>query len=129
LTTIRRREGEPSWIDAYRSTDNGKKWTLEHEKLVDTAIGNPPSLIKLADGRLCLTYGFRGEPWSIRAVLSSDNGHTWTPPITLRDDGCNRDIGYVRSLQRPDGKVVSMYYFCDDEHGPERYIAATIWQP
>jgi hypothetical protein len=129
FVAIRRREGDPSWIDGYRSLDNGKKWVLEHEHLVDTAIGNPPSLIKLADGRLCLTYGYRGEPWSIRAVLSSDNGKSWTPPITLRDDGCSQDIGYVRSLQRPDGKVVTMYYFCDAEHGPERYIAATIWNP
>jgi hypothetical protein len=60
--------------------------------------------------------------------LSSDDGQTWTDPVVLRDDGGGRDIGYVRSVQRPDGKVVTVYYF-QDKLKPERYIAATIWKP
>ena len=88
--------------------------------------GNPPSLIKLADGRLCLVYGYRAKPFGIRAQISNDNGRTWCSPIHLRDDGAGRDLGNVRSVQRPDGKVVSVYYFCDKRF-PERYIAATIW--
>ena len=88
--------------------------------------GNPPSLIKLKDGRLCLTYGYRAAPYSIRAQLSSDNGKTWNEPTLLRDDGSGTDIGYVRSVQRPDGKIVTVYYF-QDHKAPERFIGATIW--
>ena len=33
---------------------------------------------------------------------------------------------YTPDVQRPDGKVVSVYYFCD-KRSPERYIAVTIW--
>ena len=44
-------------------------------------------------------------------------------------DGNDRDIGYCRSIQRPDGKVVTTYYINVKETGPERYIAATIWDP
>ena len=32
-------------------------------------------------------------------------------------------------VQRSDGKVVVLYYFNDLKTGPERYIAATIWDP
>jgi hypothetical protein len=94
-----------------------------------TGVGNPPSLIKLDDGRLCLTYGYRAEPYSIRAKLSADNGRTWSDEYILRDDGCSRDIGYPRTVQRPDGAIITVYYFCEAATGPERYIAATIWRP
>lgn len=35
----------------------------------------------------------------------------------------------MRSAQRADGKMVTVYYFDDEETGPERYIGATIWDP
>jgi len=126
---VRRREGPRRWIAAYRSHDNGRTWTQTDDPVSDLGEGNPPSLIQLRDGRLCLTYGYRAEPYSIRARLSSDGGRTWGDELALRDDGLSTDVGYVRSLQRPDGKVVSLYYFCDAATGPERYIAATIWDP
>lgn len=129
IVTLRRREGPERWMDQYRSLDDCRTWTYERRAVEDLAIGNPPSLVKLEDGRLCLTYGYRGEPYSIRAKLSDDKGHTWSDEIMLRDDGLSRDVGYVRSVQRPDGKVVAVYYFCDVHRGPERYIAATIWTP
>ncbi len=69
------------------------------------------------------------QPLRIAAKLSRDNGQTWSDEIVLRDDGADRDIGYVRSLQRPDGKVICTYYIDEPATGPERYIAATIWDP
>ena len=38
------------------------------------------------------------------------------------------DLGYPRTVQRPDGKIVTVYYF-NDHKDTERYIAATIWDP
>lgn len=128
ITTIRRREDTKRWIDAYSSSDTGKTWTILNPPVDDLGEGNPPSLIKLKDGRLCLTYGYRAEPYGIYAKISDDNGKTWNKQITLRDDGSGRDLGYVRSVQRPDGKVVTTYYF-QDKLKPERYIAASIWDP
>jgi len=126
LTAVRRREGSKRWIETYISEGNGKNWHFLNKPMPELGEGNPPSLIKLADGRLCLVYGYRAKPFGIRAQISNDNGKTWCSPIHLRDDGAGRDLGYVRSVQRPDGKVVSVYYFCDKRF-PERYIAATIW--
>lgn len=129
LVATRRREGPRRWIDAYLSRDNGANWEAVGEPVPDAGVGNPPAMIRLEDGRICLVYGYRAKPYSIRMVLSSDGGRSWSEEAILRGGGSSRDIGYVRAVQRPDGKVVAVYYFSDDTLGPERYIAATIWDP
>jgi hypothetical protein len=128
VTTIRRRDPPKSWIDAYVSHDDGQTWLFLSTPEPDTGEGNPPSLVRLPDGRLCLIYGVRARPFGIRARLSGDCGKTWGNAIVLRDDGGGHDIGYVRSVVRPDGKVVAVYYYCDPSR-PTRYLAATMWDP
>lgn len=129
LVAVRRREGAMHWLSAYLSQDNGQTWEHLNDPVADVGRGNPAALIKLADGRLCLTYGVRSRPFRICARLSRDRGRTWSGEIVLRDDGASFDLGYTRSAQRPDGKIVTVYYFTDAQTGPERYIAATIWGP
>ena len=129
LVTVRRREGPKRYISAYLSSDNGVSWEHLNDPVPDAGEGNPPAMIRLADDRICLVWGYRAEPFSILARLSSDGGRTWGEPIVLRDDGGSRDIGYPRIVQRPDGKVVAVYYFTEKGADPERYIAATIWAP
>lgn len=46
----------------------------------------------------------------------------------LRKDGAAWDLGYPRTVERPDGRLVTIYYYNDDQDG-ERYIGATIWDP
>ena len=125
LTAIR----HTSWIELYRSDDAGLSWKFVSKPVAYTGEhhGNPPCLIKLKDGRLALTYAFRSEPYSIRARLSSDKGRTWSGEISLRTDGGNWDLGYTRTVQRRDAKLVTVYYFNDDKN-KERYIGATIWE-
>src|SRR5207248_3329161 len=108
--------------------DLGQSWKLDQTPAMDLGEGNPASLIRLADERLCLTYGFRAEPFGIRARLSLDGGRTWENEITIRGNGGGPDLGYPRSVQRADGKVVTVYYFHDQPFS-DRYIAATIWEP
>lgn len=129
LVAVRRREGPKHWLAAYLSQDNGRSWRSLNDPVADLGSGNPPALIRLRDGRLCLTYGVRSEPFRICAKTSRDGGRTWGEEIVLRDDGATQDLGYTRSVQRPDGKIVTVYYFNDAKTGPERYIAATIWAP
>jgi hypothetical protein len=128
VTTVRRRDPPRSWIDAYASHDDGRSWSLRSTPEPETGEGNPPSLVTLPDGRLCLTYGVRARPFGIRARLSTDQGATWSEAVVLRDDGGSTDVGYVRSVVRPDGKVVVIYYYTDRQ-SPTRHIAATIWNP
>ena len=49
-------------------------------------------------------------------------------PLTLRTGGGDEDIGYTRQVVRPDGKIVTIYYWQENEKA-ERDIAATIWTP
>jgi hypothetical protein len=128
LTTIRRKEGPDHFIDAWVTGDNGKNWTFLNRPVENTggSVGNPPSMIRLKDGRLVLTYGYRSAPYGIRAKISTDRGQTWGPEIILRDDAGTWDLGYPRTVQRADGKIVTTYYF-NDQKDSERYIAATIW--
>jgi hypothetical protein len=92
----------------------------------DTGGGNPPHMVRLRDGRLAMTYGYRSKPFGIRARLSGDDGQTWSDEIMLRADGGGGDLGYPRTVERPDGKLVTVYYFNDDAQR-ERYIGGTIW--
>ncbi len=128
VTTIRMRDFPRRWIDAYASRDDGRSWSLLATAAQDTGDGNPPSLVRLADGRLCLTYGVRAEPSEIHARISPDLGKTWGNAIVLRGNGGSRDIGYPRSVVRPDGRVVTVNCF-HERSNPVRGIHATIWQP
>ncbi len=132
LTTIRMHAGtgEPRrrWIDAWASDDDGKTWTFLDRPVPDTGEGNPPHLILLSDGRGCLTYGYRAKPFGIMARLTDDGGKTWGPELIIRDDGAGRDIGYPRTVQRRDGKIVTLYYFFD-AGDVDRKIIASIWSP
>jgi len=128
FTSVRVHHGTKRWIDTYRSLDDGASWQYAERGAEDTGVGNPPSMILLNDGRICLTYGFRASPYGIRARISSDHGRTWGEEIILRDDGSGRDLGYPLSVQRPDGKVITVYYY-QDQIDPYRHIAATIWKP
>lgn len=128
LSAIRCKEGARDWIDLYESKDDGATWNVLSRPVPFTGghSGNPPSMIRLKDGRLCLTYGYRGEPYGIRARLSKDGGATWGEDIVLRDDAQAWDLGYTRTVQRPDGKIVTVYYFAPTKD-LERDIRATIW--
>jgi hypothetical protein len=90
--------------------------------------GNPPSLVRLDDGRLVCVYGFRSPPWSLCARVSADEGRTWGSELILRAGGRNFDLRYPRSVLRSDGQIVTVYWFNTDER-PESHIRTVIWHP
>lgn len=136
ITTIRTRtEYGLDLITSYHSEDNGLSWEKLRDPVADTGKGgSPPALIKLQDGRLALGYIYRSEHGSrVNVRFSSDNGRRWSDEIMLRGgDGANRDTGYPRIMQRPDGKIVMIYYWNNAKKkgaAPYRYIAYTIFDP
>ena len=97
------------WIDLYASDDDAATWAFLTRPVPDTGFGgNPPTLTRLQDGRICMTYGYRAQPFGIRARLSADEGLTWDQEVILRDDGGSHDLGYPRTIQRPDGTLVTV---------------------
>ncbi len=136
LTVIRTRTSNgQDLLTSYRSIDNGNTWEKLKDPVADTGKGgSPPTLIKLKDGRLALGYIYRSQYGSrVNMRLSSDNGMSWSDEIILRyGDGATRDVGYPRMVQRPDGKLVIIYYWnnaCQAGAKPYRYIASTIFDP
>ena len=92
--------------------------------------GNPPALIRMGDGPLCAVYGNRTAR-QMQARYSGDDGATWSAPQVLRDDFQSAngfpDLGYPRLFQRPDGRLVTAYFWCTAER-PQTHIAATIFR-
>ena len=137
LTITRRKIRDPTtrkysnWLETSVSEDNGQSWKYIG-KVADTdrgeENGNPPALVRLRDGRLVVAYGYRSTPLGMRAKTSADGGVSWGPEIHLRDDAGRWDLGYPRMVQRPDGKLVTVYYY-NTKQDPEPYIVATIWEP
>jgi len=115
------------WMEPFISPDDGESWYLLEEPYINNA-GNPAAMMRLEDGRIAMTYGWRTAPYGIRGRISDDHGQTWSSEFILRQDGASWDIGYPRIVQREDGNCVTIYYYHHPDQ-PERYIAATIWDP
>ena len=89
------------------STDGGRTWTTPHEIGV---WGLPSHLMKLADGRLLMSYGHRRKPFGNQVRLSDDAGRTWSEPIGLSVDGAGGDLGYPSTVQLDNGQLVTAWY-------------------
>jgi sialidase-1 len=109
------------------SDDNGKNWAPVWKT---DMIGHPVDLIQLKDGRLMASYGLRevhAKPGGIRVCFSSDNGKTWDIKTEklLRNDFINVDVGYPESLELPDGRIFTAYYF--NLFG-KYFLGGTFWK-
>lgn len=89
------------------SSDGGKTWSEPHAIGV---WGLPSHLLKLRDGRLLMSYGYRRRPFGIQARLSDDEGTTWGDPMILTDDGIRSDLGYPSTVECDDGTLVTVWY-------------------
>ena len=89
------------------STDGGRTWTTPHEIGV---WGLPSHLLKLADGRLLMSYGHRRRPFGNQVRISDDAGATWSEPMGLSGDGAGGDLGYPSTVQLDNGHLVTAWY-------------------
>lgn len=89
------------------STDGGKTWSEPHSIGV---WGLPSHLLKLRDGRLLMTYGYRRKPFGNLARVSADHGKTWSEPLTISADGPNGDLGYPSTIEAADGTLLTIWY-------------------
>jgi hypothetical protein len=133
VAALRRKSQHCNWIDCYASLDNGLTWSLLSRvgKTEDgnEFNGNPPALVRMADGRLCCAYGHRSRR-QILAKYSVDEGQTWTSAQVIRKGFHSAngwpDLGYVRLFQRQDSRLVAVYFWCTEDR-PQTHIAATVF--
>ncbi len=108
-----------------RSTDGGKSFL----PWVDAGWkGHPHYALRLPDQRVLLVYGYRHDPWGIRArVLNAEcTNVSEAEEIILRADGAHGDLGYPWATMTADGRILVVYYFHDASGN--RHIAGTFLQ-
>ncbi len=149
------------------SINRGKTWTYPTTVMTKTrsnVIGGPPHLLRLKDGRMLCSYGFREVPgfeeypehgaMGVRAIISEDDGVTWSGPIILRRDAGyssslspqvkwkwirrfppkikawvrnpGEDVGYPVSIQLKDESILTVYYITNEDQ--ITYIGSTKWR-
>jgi sialidase-1 len=89
------------------STDGGETWSTPHSIGV---WGLPSHLLRLRDGRLLMSYGYRRAPFGNQARLSDDRGRTWSAPVTISSDGASGDLGYPSTVQLADSSLLTVWY-------------------
>lgn len=112
---VHAREGKTAPGELYAiyttySDDKGKTWSTPKE--IPGVDGLPPHLMVHSSGAVicsyvCRTSGHRSE----RAVVSYDNGETWTEDYVLDHRVCGYpDMGYPCSVELKDGAILTVYY-------------------
>ena len=108
------------------STDRGRTWSAFREVVMPADVG-PPSLTspirRLKSGRLLLSVESNKEyldtsPWFQRVVYlySSDEGATWTAPVTTTQDPTGRIRNWDQRVNvAPDGRLATYTWTYDSE--------------
>lgn len=88
--------------------------------------GHPLQALRLPDNRVFLVYGYRHEPYGIRArILNGEcTDFNTAPEIIIRRDGGSSDIGYPWAVMLDESRILVTYYFNVDND--TRHIAGTI---
>ena len=83
--------------------------------------------MRVDDGRILCTYGYRRKPFGVRCCISNDDGRSWDSnrEIILRDDCPTWDCGYPFTIQLDIGSLFTVYYIVDQDG--TRHIAGTHW--
>ena len=108
------------------SKDGGKTWS-EPEKLLDDFGGAPSHIIEHSSGALISVYGYRSEPFSIKAMFSYDGGKSWDKDnIIATKDSFGWDLGYPTTVELKDGSLLTVFYG-NYEKGAPAEIMQTKW--
>jgi sialidase-1 len=89
------------------SADGGRTWSTPHAIGV---WGLPSHLLRLRDGRLLMTYGYRRAPFGNQARVSADHGKTWSEAIVISADGAGGDLGYPSTVELASGELITVWY-------------------
>lgn len=104
------------------SLDNGKSWTKPYP-ILDRTGGAPAHLFMHSSGLLVSVYGYRNDPPAIKAIVSSDEGETWSEPQIVCDKMAPTwDMGYPSSVELSDGSVLTAFYAHSTLDGPANIL-------
>jgi len=123
LVAFMRTDGLNDHTAVARSIDHGKTFQQWHDAGFQ---GHPHYALRLPDKRVLLVYGYRHQPFGVRArVLEPECEQIESAPeIVLRDDGGNSDLGYPWATMISKHRALVVYYF--NKANGTRYIAGTF---
>ena len=106
----------------FASKDGGKTFTWQKMGFQ----GHPLNMLKLPDNRVLLTYGYRHQPYGIRArILNAEcTDFATSKEFIIRDDGGTRDLGYSWPVMLNNNRVLVVYYF--NKQNGVRHIAGSV---
>lgn len=115
-------EGQPAHIA--RSTDGGKTFTCQSMGFH----GVPLTATRLPDNRVLLVYGYRHEPYGIRARVLNPECTDWAEAeeTVIRDDSVSPDCGYPWAVVLDDHRALIVYYLAGSDPVQTRYIGGTV---
>jgi len=110
-------------LELYRSEDDAQSWQPAGN--LTGPAEHPGHFLRLADGRLLLTYGNRNEPRGVDVRFSNDEGLTWSDPQRVAD--FQGDGGYPSSVQLSSGEIVSAFYARRTDQHPRYHMGVVVW--
>jgi hypothetical protein len=96
------------------STDGGRTWSAPHP----ICYGFPSHLLRLRDGRLLMSYGYRRPPYGNRVRISTDHGKTWGDERVISADGKDGDLGYPSTIELADGTLLTVWRAAGESPAP-----------
>ncbi len=133
MIRVQNMQGSPKLEDAgvtqfslaqTESLDGGQTWSTAEPLNFH---GSPPHLLAHSSGALVCVYGYRLEGYGQRAMISYDEGKSWTYDYVLRDDGPDHDLGYPSSVELADGSILTMYYQKPESVSDQCALLWTRW--
>ena len=93
------------------SEDNGKTFGPVRE-IPSIFASSPFHALRLKSGRVFVSYGYRKEPFGIRAKICGPELEDLNaaPEIIIRNDAPNGDLGYPHAIQLKDNTILLSYY-------------------
>jgi BNR repeat-like domain len=115
-------------MDILFSEDDGATWGEPRSVTAKNEING--HLIRLADGRILLSYGNRVKTppqYGVLAKFTSDEGQTWSEAIRIAHTKSS-DCGYPSTVQRADGRLVTAWYSKSSENHERYHMGVAIWE-
>ena len=98
------------------SNDDGKTFG-EVTEVENCWCSSPVQALQLNSGNVLISYGYRKEPFGIRARICNSEltNISEAEEIILRDDAPNGDLGYPHAIQLDNGDIIISYYISDSD--------------
>ena len=99
------------------SSDGGRSWTTPVQILGDCG-GAPSHIMRHSSGALVTTFSYRIRPYGIKAMISRDEGRSWSEAEFLYSNEVSGDLGYPSTVELRDGSLLTVFYVTPIKGGP-----------